>query len=165
MQTIGTLHNYVTRRRSRLVGAGVAAVLGCLLLLVLFLGLFAERPQSGASAIVPIASADVKDLQTQIDRTAQDVAFLRSAVDQMRTDIAALRDPRAEPAAANARAPAGLPAGNPEVAVRPLSFEAPAHPAAPTHPARRSARVRTVVVDGVTYVEGREPHALSLPAQ
>ncbi len=185
MPTLNLTRAY-TAKPGRAAQAAIVAVSACALLLVLALGTWVVRRQSAAADNAAAALAQVRDQQAEINKLLGDVAALRGANDLTRAELATLRDQRVEwtrpraaqlqaaPAAATPAEPPRLPVIEtalpaapvvaPPVVAPPVVAAKPEHRHVGHHHARRSRkRLRTVVVDGVTYVRGREPHALSLP--
>jgi hypothetical protein len=122
--------------------------------------------------------AQFKSMQAQLDKNSQELAALRARADFLMTDLASLREQReADQAALAARRvqPEPAPRPTPEAAVAgPVAAVSGPRPAAPSaahrpppHHVARAVAVRpqeqeqeTVVIDGVPYVKGREPHPL-----
>lgn len=183
MPTVGMSKAY--GRPGRGGPAAAVAISACALLLMVALGAWAIRRQAATAAHAAAALAQLRDQQAEIDGLTRQLAALRGANDQVRAELAKLAAERAEPkpqARADTAAAAApvMPVATRAPAALPLAIASPPAPAhadtdavaaAPPRrqvahrPARHRRHVRTVVVNGITYVQGREPHALGLPLE
>lgn len=168
MEMKSALLRYVPSTSRRFTGFAIAAA-ATLLVLAIGLGLVAHR---GKPADAPAAVAVLDRLQEQqaeIDGLSRELAALRGNVDLLQAELARagvqhIQEPTAEQPRVTDTP--GLPAApKPLVLAGTGTGASLQHVAAPLHASRRTVKAQTVVVDGVTYVKGREPRALSLPVQ